>query len=180
MIEGLEKKRIEIARKLGELGRRIEDGDDSELLVWIIPDKLACAHRPLRHNRLYGGSSLNLDPDATPFIFEWSMLVQIEGIKSIICLMYQSEIDLYNRLDLGAENLIEFYKQQGFDVAHIPWEDPAHSKTSWDLVSKKLEIIRRDALNAYDKLEKPVLLHCSADIDRSSPVAAYIWQQRAL
>ena len=38
---------------------------------------------------------------------------------------------------------------------------------------------RHEALQAFDNLPKPVLLHCSAGIDRSSPVAAFIFVNSA-
>ena len=167
-----------LAAELRNLGRRIANRDDSQLLVWPIPGALACAHRPLRHNRLYGGSVRNLAPEATPLIFEWVEQVELEGIRSIICLMHDTELKFYEALDLKAANLVEFYRARRFNVAHIPWEDPAHSRTNPMIVTKKRTQARRDALVAYDLLQKPVLLHCSAGEQRSAPVAAYIWWHR--
>ncbi len=178
MEEQLDVKEEQIADDLRALGRRLEAGDDSELLVWVIPDQLACAHRPLRHNRLYGGSASNLAPDATSLVFDWVEIIQILSIKSIICLMHRDELPHYARLDLGAANLIEFYKLRGFEVCHIEWRDPRHSKTDPAMIEYKKKQVRRQALEAYDGLPKPVLLHCSAGIQRSAPVAAYIWQNR--
>src|SRR3954466_9253871 len=37
-------KRAEVARRMSALGGRLESGDDSELMVWVIPNALACAH----------------------------------------------------------------------------------------------------------------------------------------
>jgi hypothetical protein len=37
-----------------------------------------------------------------------------------------------------------------------------------------LEEVRKEALAAYDRRPKPVLRQCSAGIDRSAPVAAYV------
>jgi hypothetical protein len=72
----------------------------------------------------------------------------------------------------------EFLAREGFEIRHIPWEDPLHSKTTAAAKRAKLEQIREQALSAYDTLSKPVLLQCSAGIDRSAPVAAYIWSYR--
>ncbi len=77
-------------------------------------------------------------------------------------------------------NLVAFLQHEGFRLCSLPWEDPAHSKTDPSAKRAKLEQIRRDALEAYDRLPKPVLLQCSAGIDRSAPVAAYVWQKRGM
>jgi hypothetical protein len=116
---------------------------------------------------------------ARPLILDWVTQIQMEGIASIISFMHDGDLDCYSAIDLGEPNLIEFLRREGFHVVALPWEDPFHSKT--DKVNKqaKLEQVRKDALKAYDQLPKPVLLMCSAGIDRSAPVAAYIWQQRS-
>jgi len=155
---------------LSQLGKRMEGGDDSELVHWVIVEKLACSPRPLRHHPLYGGSRRNIAPEAAPLVREWALLIQCLGIKSIISLMHARELTYYEKLDLGAHSMIEFYKSQGFEVAHLPWEDPHHSSTSSDQVRTKLLAIRADALEKYDRLRKPVLIQCSAGIDRTAPL----------
>jgi hypothetical protein len=164
--------------ELKGLGRKMEQGDESELLIWVIPEKLACAHRPLRHNRLYGGSLRNLAEAATGLLFDWASRVREYGIKSIISLMSSEELALYSRLKLGAEDLLAFYRSQGFEVASIPWKDPAHVRRDPKALLAKERQVSVEALRYFDSLPKPVLLHCSAGIDRSSPVAAYIRSQR--
>jgi protein-tyrosine phosphatase len=169
-------KEHEIACQIRKRGRDLENNykHDENLLVWVIWKDLSCAHRPLRYHPLYGGSGKNLSVDATPYVIDWAETIFLLGIKSIICLMHQKDIDYYKALDLDAPNLIEFYKKF-FEVQHIPWEDPQHSKTNKNLIGKKLKQVRQDALRAYNVLQKPVLIHCSAGVDRSAPVAAYIW-----
>ena len=67
-----------------------------------------------------------------------------------------------------------------FDVCHIPWDDPAHRPWSErGSFEDELLRVREQALAAFDALPKPGALHCSAGIDRSSPVAAYIYVQRS-
>ena len=178
MEEAIREKTEEIKLALGELGRRLETGDDTRILYWVIPAHLACAHRPLRHHPRYGGSGRNLSPDAAPLVTEWARRVRAEGIRSIICLMHAKDLSYYAELDLGAENLLEFYAKQGFRVVSLPWEDPHHSRTATHDRQRKLCRIRTDALASYDGLPKPVLIQCSAAIDRSSPVAAYIYVHR--
>lgn len=161
------------------LGKRIEAGDESELLLWIIPSQLACCHRPLRHNRLYGGSARNLDSSATPLVLDWARAVRACGIRSIICLMSENELAFYERLDLQAMNLLEFYRAQGFEVVSIPWKDPAYVRIDPAALREKERQVSVQALSSFDALPKPALLHCSAGIDRSSPVAAYIRSKRS-
>ena len=169
----------DLKRKFKALGRRIGEGDESELLLWVIPSLLACCHRPLRHNRLYGGSARHLDSDATPLVHNWAHRVRAYGIRSIICLMSENELAFYERLDLQAKNLLEFYCAQGFEVVSIPWKDPAHVRIDPAALREKERQVSVQALSSFDAIQKPTLLHCSAGIDRSSPVAAYIRSQRS-
>lgn len=175
-----EQKAKELRDALAALGKRLSTGDDQGLLVWVIPEKLACAHRPLRHHPQFGGSGKDLPPEASSDVRKWVDRMKMAGIQSIIALMHPKELRHYARLDLRAQDLIDFYRKCGFEVRHIPWEDPAHRPTSaGHSFQEEVARIRLVALHAFDDLPKPVLMHCSAGIDRSSPVAAYIWTKRA-
>jgi hypothetical protein len=174
----IERKTTEIRDALRNLRRKLEGGDESELVHWVIRDNLACSQRPLRHHPLFGGSGKNIASEAAPLVRDWPILMQCVGIKSIISLMHARDLVYYEKLNLGAPNLIAFYQSSGFEVVHLPWEDPHHSKTSNVQVRQKLLSIRDKALAAYDQLPKPVLIQCSAGIDRTAPVAAYIFAKR--
>jgi hypothetical protein len=152
--------------KLEALRKRHECGDDSEIIVWINKD-LGCAQRPLRHHPKYGGRT-PLPPDARPLVAEWVKRVREHGFKSIICLLEDAQLDRYyvrGGLGLHANGLLGYYKSQGFEVRHFALTD--YQSPS---VSEKETIIK-----LFDELPKPVLLHCSAGIDRTSPVAGYIF-----
>lgn len=177
--EIIENKTREIKLAMGSLGRRLEQGDNSQLLYWVIPDQLACAHRPLRHHPLYGGSGKNLSSMAAGLVHEWAEEIVLYGIKSIISLMHDRDLNCYSLLDLGATSLLEYYEKRGLVVAHIPWEDPHHKKSGPAEKRKMLLKVRKEALSVYQNLPKPVLIQCSAGIDRSSPVAAFIWSKIA-
>jgi hypothetical protein len=180
MEETLRNKANEIRSALHHLGEKLESGDDSSIIVWVIAGKLACAHRPLRHHPNFGGSGKDLPPAARGQVFAWARRLRDSGIKGIISLMHPKELRHYEAVDLGATDLIAFYEKEGFRVCHIPWEDPAHRLPSQRLsFQEELARVRVESLTAFDKLPKPVLLHCSAGIDRSAPVAAFIFLHRS-
>jgi hypothetical protein len=125
----IEAKRWEVAEQMKMLGRRLESEDDSDLVLWVIPSALACAHRPLRHHPRYGGSGQAIPAEAKPLILEWVEGIRIEGIASIICFMHDRDLGCYRQIDLRGSNILEFLVREGFRVCHLPWVDPAHSRT---------------------------------------------------
>jgi hypothetical protein len=175
----IEQKRVEIRNAMATLGRALASGNDHELLHWIVPNELACAHRPLRYHPQHGGSRAPLLPEATSLIEEWVELIKVEGIKSIISLWHEGDTACYRSLPLGNGDLLSYFSDQGFVIARHPYEDPAHKRTPKAQARETLERIREEALTSYDLLPKPVLIQCSAGEDRSAPIAAYIYAKRA-
>jgi len=89
------------------------------------------------------------------------------------------ELKHYAKLDLGSKDLFDLYRKMGFQFRHIEWDDPADPPDLQRATyAMELERARVAALEAFDGLPKPILLHCSAGIDRSFPVAAYVFQMR--
>lgn len=86
----------------------------------------------------------------------WIDGVKKAGVKSIICLLDQQHLGLYGSLPGG---LLEYYRAQGFDVAHLPAADHQYPPLSAD----SLASIAR----CFHTLPKPILIHCSAGIDRT-------------
>ncbi len=176
MNEGLQQKANEVRESLRALAERLRQGDDADLVVWVLQDKLACAHRPLRYHPEFGGSGLDLPPEATQAVQSWVNRIVAAGFRSVICLMHPKEVAHYGELSLDAPDLLAFYRKNVLQVSHRPWEDPKHrppgEQTSFE---EELAHIRGQCLEDFDRLPKPILLHCSAGIDRSSPVAAYLW-----
>ena len=172
----LEVKKLEseIRDKLQNLRTRLANGNETEIVVWVIPYKLACSQRPLRDHPEFGGSGRPLPLDARPLVIRWVAQIKKMGICSVICLMHSKELKYYDGLELNANGLLGFYKNQGFQVCHLPWPDPAHEG---GLKRQRIEEIKREALSAFRGFPKPVLLHCSAAIDRTTPVAAFIVQE---
>jgi hypothetical protein len=171
--------RKRIKAQLRQLALKLGRGDDEELVAWLIPGVLVCAHRPLRYHHTFGGSGQQLPPEAAPEVLKWVDRVVSEGIQSIICLMHPKEIGHYAELDLGAPDILALYRQAGLLLCHLPWDDPAHRRPD-GRASFQDEVlrVRSEALGCFDRLTKPVLIHCSAGQDRSAPVAAYIREMR--
>lgn len=170
----------ELEKKLSDLGARLCAGDDSQVLVWVIPGKLACAHRPLRKHPDYCGSQVDLPSDAAPLVLAWVRRIKHEGIQSVIAIMGDKELAHYHLTDIGASGLLDLYEKEGLAVRRINWEDPAHPAVSVGLpYDEQLEQARAAALDAFDAFPKPMLIHCSSGIQRSSPVAAFIFVHRS-
>jgi hypothetical protein len=175
----IDEKRREVKTAMAALGREISRGNNQELLCWVIPNALACAHRPLGYHPQYGVSRTPLPQSATPLVEAWVELIKVEGIKSILSLWHEGDAACYRSLPLGDGDLLAYLAAQGFVIAHHPYEDPAHKHTPPGEARKTLERIRAEALHSYDQLPKPVLIQCSAGEDRSAPVAAYIFAKRS-
>lgn len=170
----------ELQSRLAALGARLQAGDDSELLVWIILGALACAHRPLRKHPIYGKPQFDLPLEAAPLVLAWIDRIKREGIRSIIVLMGEKELRHYTLASDGASSLLELYERENLSVTRISWEDPAHAAVAQGpSYAEQVERCRSEALAAFDALPKPVLLHCSSGIQRSSPVAAFLHAMRA-
>jgi hypothetical protein len=175
----------ELQKAMRALGERLDNGDESSLFIEVIPGRLMCSYRPLRrhHNPDFRGPQRDLPAEAAPALLDWTQKIRTAGIQAIICLMGPAEFAHYKTVVsvLGAMDLVGLYEDHGFEVCTIPWEDPSyrvgHGGRSYE---DQLLEVREHSLRAFDELPKPVLLHCSSGIQRSSPVAAFIHSERAL
>lgn len=164
-----------IRDQMWNLRKRLSVDPDADPLAWPIVNQLGCSQRPLRDHPLFRDQK-PLPPEAGPYVIKWVERVRESGIRSVICLMHSKELRYYDDLAGMEDGLLDLYRKVGFRVLHLQWADPAHAKNeeARTALRARVEEIKVRAYEAFLQLPKPVLIHCSAAIDRSTPVAAYI------
>jgi len=128
---------------------------------WVIPGVLAKSARP--------GRELGRDLKVPKSVVDnWIEKVKTMGIKSIICLLEEEQMEyFYEDLPGG---LLSYYQENGLEVAHVSLPDPEKDPRSWEMLEKSLE----KAWQVFQSLPKPVLVHCSAGKNRSEKVTKFI------
>ena len=113
---------------------------------WVIDGLLAKSSRP-------GHRSENVPIE---IVESWIKKTKDMGINSIICFLAERQLNYYSEIPTG---LLEYYKKSGFEVLHLPEKDYLSPPLSEETLKK--------AISGFEELEKPVLIHCSAGIDRT-------------
>ena len=124
-------------------------------MKWVRPKELARSCRPGYPSRSVSVTDVD----------RWIAEARLLGIGTIICLLAPNQLAFY---DAVPEGLVEYYRANGFTVVHLPTEDKPGDPSP--LSREELESIAE----AYDRAEKPALIHCSAGIDRTGAAVTYI------
>lgn len=128
---------------------------------WELKNRLARSSRPG-----YSGEKGQLVPKYEVDV--WIKEAKELGIASIICLLGEDQLNFYEDLPGG---LVSYYRSFGFAVEHVPaldHQDPPLSDYDLERI-----------WSAYQSLEKPVLIHCSAGIDRTGMAVEQIQKRLA-
>ncbi len=114
---------------------------------WVIEGVLASSGRPGFPNHSV----------STKAVDQWIARIDRLGVRSVICMLSEDEEAVYYRR--LRQSLVDCYSEAGLQVRQVSYEDMG--------VAVTLPILVDRVLTAFAILPKPVLVHCSAGVERS-------------
>lgn len=147
--------------------------DEASVLVWAVPGVLAVTQRPLRDHPDYPGR-VPFPSDAAGAIETWVDRALAHGIRTMIVLTSERELTYYETAMDSHGGLLGLYRLRGLEVVHLPTDDPAHDVRAAEGFATAVDEIADKAMDALRRVPLPALMHCSAAVDRSPPVAGRI------
>ena len=127
---------------------------------WVVEGVIARAQRP--------GYPVNRPSPQR--VEEWAAAVLELGIRSVLCIVDSPQLGYYEEIGLQGGGLLPYYRSLGLAVEHIPAEDYKTQALSPDEL--------RRVWDAFERLEKPLLVHCSAGRDRTGAALEHILSRR--